>query len=174
MSILANQNPADGGSYRHAAAEIVAVAAGCLLFAASRKLVWGREESLAEVGLWALAILPYAGYFFVMKFAPSSRAAVESADFLAIWTSSLLAFVLLRITSLSKFYENSIYDTFGPGTLRYLVLFAIYIGLGFVAVVAWRFLRTRFDSLGGVLIQRLVSFFLGVALFLSGIFLIAL
>uniref|UniRef100_Q07PN8 Uncharacterized protein n=1 Tax=Rhodopseudomonas palustris (strain BisA53) TaxID=316055 RepID=Q07PN8_RHOP5 len=170
-----DNNSSSGRSARHLLGVFAVVAVGCVLFAASRKLVWGREESLSDLSLWTLAALPYAVYFG-LSLSTSNRAValLKSADFLAIWTFSLLAFVFLRATSLATIFEFGIYDSFGPGIVRYSLLSMIYFGLGYLAVALWRVTRPHLGKAIDIFATRAISLVAGAALFCCGVFLIAL
>lgn len=168
----------DQHGIRRMLASVTLAVFGCLLFAASRKLVWGRNESLADIWLWALAALPYAMFFAGRQLGATSRDALaflKSADFLAIWTVSLLTFVILRATGFSDLFEDSIYSLLRPGAARYAVLSVIYIGLGWTIVTASRMIGTRTrtyppHSIG----PRAASFLASILLFFAGIFAIQL
>lgn len=180
MSMIANPEVSrsnDGRSARDVVGTVSLAVSGCLLFAASRKLVWGYEESFADLGLWLLALAPYVGFFFFSRLDLASNrtiAFLRGSDFLAIWTFSLLFFVILRTTTLSKLFENDIYGSFGPGVARYFLLSMVYIGFGYVAVTAWRLTRPHFAAAREIVLSRAVSFFAGAVLFCCAVFLIAL
>src|SRR4051794_5306389 len=103
--------PSSPGSMRRIAGFCCALIAGCLLFIASRRLTWGRDQSLADWPLWVVAALPYLAYFGATRLAVKRFAdLVKQSDFLPVWTVSLIAFVAMRASSLAHLYEPGIYD----------------------------------------------------------------
>lgn len=151
-----------------------AVVAGSLLFFASRRLAWGRDQSFADWPLWLLAVAPYLVYYGAVKSSSSSRLAefVRKSDFLAIWTVSLLAFVLMRASSLARLYEPGIYEATVMGIGRYAIISAVYICFGFLAVTAWRLMVGRSPETRIFVASRVVALLVAFILFCSGIFLI--
>src|SRR5437773_2774592 len=82
-----------------------AIVAGTLLFLASRKLTWGRDQSLADWPLLVIAAFPYLAYFAAITLsADRFSELVKRSDFLSVWTVSLLSFVLMRSSSLAHLY----------------------------------------------------------------------
>jgi hypothetical protein len=149
---------------------------GTVLFALSRKIVWGRDESLEVLWVWVLALIPYALYVLAVELPGSSDRRmrfVRESDFVSIWTVSLLLFVFLRTTGLADIYEDRIYGATEPGAYRYWTLSIIYIGLGFCVVTAWRLTRTHRARTAQLVAAHATSFVAGVLLFCMGVFLIA-
>jgi hypothetical protein len=153
---------------------IAVAVVGTLLFVASRKLVWGRQESAVEPFLWLLAVAPYVAYYGAGVFVRSQRLAdfLRATDFPAVWTASLLVFVVMRGTSLARFYEDAVYAAFDPGLVRYAILSVIYIGLGFAAVNAWELARARGPQPAPF--ARITAIVAGLLFFCCSVFLIAL
>jgi len=149
-----------------------ALAGGVLLFA-SRRLAWGRDQSLADWPLWIIAIVPYCTYFGITRYSALRLAAlVKQSDFLWIWAISLIAFVVMRSSSLSRLYENGIYDTIIEGIWRYASISAIYVGFGFLAVTSWRLLFGPYHHDPGSMLARALGVLVAFVLFCSGVFLI--
>lgn len=151
-----------------------ALVAGCLLFFASRRLAWGRDQSFDDWPLWLLATVPYLAYFTAVRFSAIRFAEfVKRSDFLLIWTVSLVAFVVMRASSLARLYEAGIYDTTVAGITRYAIISAVYICFGFLAVTAWRLMSGRLQDGPISVAARMLGLSLAFLLFCTGIFLIA-
>jgi len=166
---------ANSAPFNYLGVALMAIA-GFLLFLASRKLVWGRDESLISASVWMLAVAPYLLYLVGRRIAASAALRAfnfEGADFLAIWTCSLLIFVIARWTGFGDLFEDPIYDTFVPGPTRYGLLSTIYIALGFAVVLLARLLVSGKAKTMASSVQRTASYIVGVVLFLCSIFLIA-
>jgi hypothetical protein len=154
------------------------VLVGCVLFVISRKLVWGREESVTRWLVWTLALLPYFVYFVAREFSSWFQrlvGIVKRTDFLPIWTISLLSFVVMRGSTLASWYENPIYDATSADLTRYAAISAIYVGFAFATVTLWRLTRpNRFVTAANVLGLHATSTLVAWILFCVLIFLIAL
>ncbi len=158
--------------FRHFLAFAIATAVGSVLFALTRKLVWGRHESLTEMGLWLLALLPYVTYFVARRLKVMSGV-MASVDFIEIWTIALFAFVILHVTSLSIYYETAITEFFGLGIGSYFALSMLYVGIAYFIVTLWRTLRTHASSTLSLFASRAVGAVVGVFLFCISVFVIA-
>jgi hypothetical protein len=177
MNTVTINKPMHSNLTRQVLGACCAVGAGTLLFLASRKLTWGRDQSLADWPLWVIAALPYLAYFAAVKFsAERFSELVRRSDFLAVWTVSLFSFVLMRSSSLAHLYESNIYESTVAGTTRYAIISAVYTLFGYLTVTAWRLTfgvrqKTGALSLNYIGVQAL-GLLVAFILFCTGIFLI--
>jgi hypothetical protein len=161
----------------HLLGALCAIIAGALLFFASRRLAWGRDQAYSDWPLWLIAALPYVIYFAAIWSAAIRFADfVKKSDFLPIWTVSLLAFVVMRTSALSRLYEPGIYDNTVVGIARYSIISAVYICFAFLTVTAWRLLFDRhieyMGTVVGSIAARLAGIVVAFVLFCAGVFLI--
>ncbi|GAB9122066.1 hypothetical protein [Bradyrhizobium diazoefficiens] len=167
--------PSPGGGWRglHVVRDLGLLLGGALLFAAARKLVWGTEESLAGAALWATAILPIFVGLILTGVSTSPHAASSRLGRIlsSAWTISLLAFVLLRGSGLASVFEDAIYSASEPGAIRYLILSAIYAGVG-AGIFALICLAYRSASRRSW-VDGLASFFVVFLLFYLAVFVVA-
>jgi hypothetical protein len=185
-TIAVNEHGSTGSSEQHPARpdhrrQILALGTialfGCVLFVVSRKLAWGREESLTGWLRWSLALFPYIAYVIVRQFSrlwPRLLELVKRSDFLPIWTISLLVFVLMRGSMIAPLYEAPIYDTTNPSFARYAILSALYIASATIIVAAWRVFKGFFTVAPNVVGLHFLSAAFAWVLFCGFVFLIVL
>lgn len=147
---------------------------GSFLFLISRKLVWGRDETLLNAPMVLFAAIPYCLFYIAERVAlfrtHHTNKLLAFSAFVPMWTASLLAFVILRGSMASNFYEDTIYASTNVGPGRYLILSAVYVAFGFLFVLCIDKLPSarRLTALSA----KFAACALAIALFYVGVFLI--